>query len=360
MDVLPDLHSLDDSIDSYSDAALSAKTSDTRNTLIEMAARLGFKRACVETEVDNIWNPKSGGKKKKKEDLDNGNQPPSNPVPHPSSLGLPQPDGLRLFSRLTFPLTDPIQINKMASNNVLAYDIIAVEPEDERLFHKVCTESENIDLVTFKYSSGNTPSFKIQRSIVKVAIERGLHFEINIGPGLRTSTNARQHLISYGTKIVTATKGKNIILSSGAIKSSEMRGPYDLMNLGVLFGMKQDQAKDAVSKNFSALLRHSLTRQFAGGAVQFKREIHCGSKMRQQLVQLRKVKAFISKETGKSKSEIKMTKDLNQNKDGTSEKDSEIIHSNGNLNDSELSSSVEKRKADDLELNVLKKVKVNE
>merc|ERR1711915_349669 len=122
--------------------------------------------------------------RKRKEDLDSGSQPPSNPVPHPSSLGLPQPDGLRLFSRLTFPLTDPIQINKMASNNVLAYDIIAVEPEDERLFHKVCTESENIDLVTFKYSSGNTPSFKIQRSIVKVAIERGLHFEINIGPGL--------------------------------------------------------------------------------------------------------------------------------------------------------------------------------
>ena len=85
-------------------------------------------------------------------------------------------------------------------------------------------------------------------TIIQVAQERGIHFEIAIGPGLRSATNAKQSLISYARKIITATKGKNVILSVGALKCGEVRGPYDLMNLGVMFGMNQSQAKDAVTK----------------------------------------------------------------------------------------------------------------
>ena len=244
-----------------------------------------------------------------------------------------------LYSRLTFPLTDPIQLNKMAAPEILAYDVIAVEPDNEKLLHKVCTESEHVDVITFNYLAGNAPAFKVQPGIVKVggflvlfseadfidsdtddndnsslstatlplvtttittktsslstatlplvtttktvyfrqqvAQERGIHFEIAVGPGLRASANAKQNLISYGRRIVAATKGKdrwmerrigdsciwlkkmhippwltgkNIILTNGAVKASEVRGPYDLMNLGVLFGMNQSQAKNAVTR----------------------------------------------------------------------------------------------------------------
>ena len=66
-------------------------------------------------------------------------------------------------------MSDPIQLNKMASPNILSYDILAVEPTDEKLLHKVCTESEHIDLVTFNFLAGSAPKFKIQPGVIKVS-----------------------------------------------------------------------------------------------------------------------------------------------------------------------------------------------
>ena len=40
-----------------------------------------------------------------------------------------------------------------------------------------------------------------------------------------------------------ATNGKGIILSSGARAAFELRGPYDVINLGTLMGLTQEQAK---------------------------------------------------------------------------------------------------------------------
>ena len=57
----------------------------------------------------------------------------------------------------------------MTSPTILSYDILAVEPADEKLLHKVCTESEHVDLVTFNFLSGNAPKFKLQPGVVKVS-----------------------------------------------------------------------------------------------------------------------------------------------------------------------------------------------
>lgn len=56
---------------------------------------------------------------------------------------------------------------------------------------------------------------------------------------------------SYGFVIVLcmhaaltrATRGKGIIISSGAREAFELRGAYDVINIGVLFGLSEQQAK---------------------------------------------------------------------------------------------------------------------
>jgi len=300
MENLPNVVNLSENWEgSMADMSISAKTLETRKEILSLERRVGFRRFCVNTEVDSVWTP-SAGKKKKKKDDDRGSPQPSCPVPPPSKSleSLEEVDCL-LYSRLTFPLTDPIQLNKMAAPEILAYDVIAVEPDNEKLLHKVCTESEHVDVITFNYLAGNAPAFKVQPGIVKVAQERGIHFEIAVGPGLRATANAKQNLISYGRRIVAATKGKNIILTNGAVKASEVRGPYDLMNLGVLFGMNQSQAKDAVTRNFDAVLRHSLTRKNAGGVITFTKSSLISQKTKDQLAQLRQIKALISDEAAK-------------------------------------------------------------
>lgn len=47
----------------------------------------------------------------------------------------------------------------------------------------------------------------------------------------------------------TLTRGRGIILSSGARQAMEVRGPNDVANLATLFGLSLEVAKAAVSKN---------------------------------------------------------------------------------------------------------------
>ena len=44
-------------------------------------------------------------------------------------------------------------------------------------------------------------------------------------------SNARRHLVSNAQQLVRLTKGRNIVLSSGAKRAMELRGPHDVANL---------------------------------------------------------------------------------------------------------------------------------
>lgn len=49
--------------------------------------------------------------------------------------------------------------------------------------------------------------------------------------------------------LLAAARGRNIIVSSGARRSLELRGPNDAANMSTLFGLNLESAKAAVSRN---------------------------------------------------------------------------------------------------------------
>ena len=61
------------------------------------------------------------------------------------------------------------------------------------------------------------------------------------------SLNRKVHsLILHGCNcaaLCRATRGQGVIISSGARSAFELRGPYDAMNLGMLMGLSEQQAK---------------------------------------------------------------------------------------------------------------------
>jgi hypothetical protein len=68
--------------------------------------------------------------------------------------------------------------------------------------------------------------------------------------------------------LIKMTRGKNIILSSGASKATDLRSPYDVANLGTLFGLNFGNAKAAVSSRAaSIILRDEARRRAFRGAV---------------------------------------------------------------------------------------------
>ena len=65
-----------------------------------------------------------------------------------------------------------------------------------------------------------------------------------------------------------ATKGKNVIISSGCFKSLYHRSPYDIIVLGILFGMSKDKAMKSISKNALECIKKARFRKAYKGTIQ--------------------------------------------------------------------------------------------
>ncbi|XP_039191913.1 ribonuclease P protein subunit p30 isoform X3 [Crotalus tigris] len=161
---------------------------------------------------------------------------------------------IKILSRLTLVVSDPSHCNvlRATSTNIKYYDIFAVFPKNAKLFHVACTTLD-VDLVCVDVTE-KLPFF-IKRPSVNVAIERGIYFELIYVPAIKDST-MRRYTISNACSLMQICRGKNIILSSGAEKPIQLRSPYDVANLGWLFGLSESNGKATVSTNSRAVLLH--------------------------------------------------------------------------------------------------------
>lgn len=166
-----------------------------------------------------------------------------------------------LYSRITLILEDVSQnyglssISSSASSSFLNdYDLIAVQPMTEKLLQTACSNLD-VDIISLDMSS-RLP-FYLKYTTIRQAIDRGILFEISYAPAIRDTTNARRNLISNAMNLVRITKGKHILLSSGAIHAMELRGPYDVMNLASIFGLHESQAREAMIHAIDLLFRRA-------------------------------------------------------------------------------------------------------
>ncbi|EDL41765.1 ribonuclease P/MRP 30 subunit (human), isoform CRA_b [Mus musculus] len=170
-------------------------------------------------------------------------------------------------------------VQRATSSRVRLYDIVAVFPKTEKLFHVACTHLD-VDLVCITVTE-KLP-FYFKRPPVNVAIERGLGFELVYGPAIRDAT-MRRYTISNALNLMQICKGKNVILSSAAervscpsfvfvfVLSHILGGLWvEVLNdpiRGLLFGLSENDGKAAVSTNCRAVFLHGETRKTAFGII---------------------------------------------------------------------------------------------
>jgi len=167
------------------------------------------------------------------------------------------------YKRLTVVLDHTSKFSDLSvSNKVLErYDVLAAQPMTDRAF-KQCCQSLEIDIISLDLSA-RLP-FKIKLPNIKQAFSRGIFFELSIGQSLR-DISSRRYFLSHMLMLVKQTKGRNIIMSSDANKVMHLRAPRDLMNIGVLLGIKENVAKTTVSDNCYAILDHARARKSEKG-----------------------------------------------------------------------------------------------
>ncbi|XP_038045954.1 ribonuclease P protein subunit p30-like [Patiria miniata] len=168
-----------------------------------------------------------------------------------------QSKGFKQLSRVNMVLSEGSETHKLRQDNIQSYDLLAVQPTTEKMFHMACTKLE-IDIVCVDMTE-KLP-FYFKRVAINAAIERGLYFEIPYAPAIRDST-MRKNVLSNAMALITLCRGKNVIITSQATKPLEIRGPHDVANLGLLFGLSEQEAKNAVSTNCRAVLYHAATRR---------------------------------------------------------------------------------------------------
>ncbi|GJJ74653.1 ribonuclease P/MRP protein subunit RPP1 [Entomortierella parvispora] len=183
------------------------------------------------------------------------NQNQVNPIKKLDLPGL----SLKQYSRLTLVVDDVSQNYGFNTNNpvVSSYDILAVQPTNEKTFQAACGTFE-VDIISLDLSA-RLP-FNLKLPTVGLAVERGIYFELCYGAAIRDAT-ARRNLISNAASLIRATRGKNIILTSQAMRAMELRGPYDIVNFGTLLGLNQAVAKDCISSHCRSVAIHAETRR---------------------------------------------------------------------------------------------------
>lgn len=97
------------------------------------------------------------------------------------------------------------------------------------------------DLITYTEDSKT----KLSRKFYYVAVKRNVFFELKYSPAI-VNSNERKNTIRRGQQYHLVGKSKNIILSSGATDKFQVRSPNDVSNLGLIFGMSEEQARNSI------------------------------------------------------------------------------------------------------------------
>ncbi|XP_061666619.1 ribonuclease P protein subunit p30 isoform X2 [Syngnathoides biaculeatus] len=220
--------------------------------LIDMAAHLGFSTVAV----NYTFEPAT----KKKQAI-----PAPKPIDElidqlPIVQGRSRP--IRVLNRLTLVMSE-LSHFRPNPTEYTGYDLLAVQPMTEKLFHAACTQ---LDVDIISVSVTEKLPFLFKRAPVNVALARGLAFEVSFASAIRDAT-LRRYTIANAVSLMEACKGKNVLLSSGAEKPLELRGPYDIINLCSLIGLSDSDAKRSVSCVCRSLLLHAETRKTASGVI---------------------------------------------------------------------------------------------
>lgn len=205
--------------------------------------KLGFQTIAINTHIEevNVEEPK---KKKKK------NDPKDKKDYIPSPLDIPDKvksnTKLKILHRVTIEFSDSSICNKLnQSENLKKYDIVAVLPKTLQAFQYACGTLDT-DVITFDPLT-RIP-FKVSRKLYRQAVERGIFFEIMYSPAIRDSTS-RRNIITTSHLYHAVGKSKNIIITSGAKDNTQVRGIYDVINLGFIFGLNNNGSLEVVRNN---------------------------------------------------------------------------------------------------------------
>lgn len=240
---------------------LCVNEASINESTIKTLYKHGYRTIAINYEVneeEQVENRPQGKKKRKGENQ--ANEPEKSLFPQVKPFTpIEGCDGLTVLFRLTVHLATKefyAKISKMSEFK--KFHIIAVLPLNQQIFSVCCTEIE-ADILTFK--SHYKAEFKVLRKHYNQCLAHGYHFELLYAPTI-TNESSRRVMISNAHSLHVVGKSRNVIISSGIKSAVQIRSPYDVINLGLIFGLNQAQSKMAVMQNGRNVYCHAVSRRY--------------------------------------------------------------------------------------------------
>lgn len=171
-------------------------------------------------------------------------------------------DDFKQYSRVTLVVDDATDAQALTTGNaaLMRFDIVAASPRSLSAFLHLCKQAD-VDIISLDFSHRmpfhidqkhvrlcsvlpqSRVVFYIIRTIrlqVAAAVKRGILFEITHSPVTQSPATRRQ-LMESTRLVVEYMRGKQFILSSDAENLSQLRGPYDVLNIGCIIGLPEEQ-----------------------------------------------------------------------------------------------------------------------
>ncbi|CAK7235825.1 RNA-binding RNA processing protein rpp1 [Sporothrix curviconia] len=187
----------------------------------------------------------------------------------------------RILHRATVVVSD-LTVNHRLGAIAAVYDIVAVRPTTEKAFQAACLSMAEPALISLDLTTYFPFYFKHRACMA--AVRRGVHFEVCYGQALRAggdaastagdsaksggAARARALFIANLAGLVRATRGRGIVVSSGARAALDLRGPADVVNLLAVWGLAPDRGTEGMAAlPRSIVANESLRRRGFRGVV---------------------------------------------------------------------------------------------
>lgn len=238
-----------------------SSTSNIRNMVLR-AFELGYQTVALNT----IVNQEDMVTRKKKNKCDDQNK--LSEFPEPTRIDINESDypelknrGIlpKILTRLTIVMFDNdflIHYNK--SEVVKQYDLLSIIPKTDKCLQAVLKSSFRFDILSLHPDL--IYGVKWQRKLYNECVEKYVHFELMYAP-LITDRESRRKIINLAHSYKSAGKSRKIFISSGASSPIDLRSPSDVANLAFIFGLTENQGRDAVKKHCTDIYRSALGRK---------------------------------------------------------------------------------------------------
>ncbi|KAK3695160.1 RNase P subunit p30-domain-containing protein [Podospora appendiculata] len=160
-----------------------------------------------------------------------------------------------VLRRATVVVTDPATTNYRLPDFARAYDLLAVRPTNEKAFSWAClSTTEPPALISLDLSA--FLGWHIHHRTAMAAVARGSRFEICYGQALGGAADPRLRANFIGNVIglLRATKGRGIVVSSGAKAALGLRAPADVVNLLAVWGLGTEKGAEALGAGARAVV----------------------------------------------------------------------------------------------------------